>query len=450
MSVLFSTLLLILFPLNLLIRRRRVKRECILEVDFSHGLKLREHVSGDPITKLLFYNNSMSIFEFFTCLEKAGLDKRVSGLVCYLGNGSYVTTLGLAAIQELRESITNFSRKGKFTCCFSNSFGEGFNGIFAYYLATAFEQVYLQPSGELNFAGLIIEQPFVKRFLEKLGLVPYLESRKEYKNMKNLFTETKFTDEHKEAVAGVLEVVIQEITDEIIARRRIAPEDLKKLIEGIFLSSEEAKKWKLIDDAIYLHQFYELDFIRNRNLLFLQHYYKNPRDFSLMIPKCVYKRVHSYFPWLARRLLGSPRVALIYLRGSILTGKGVPGRTSGSDCVSKALLSACEDERISAILLRVDTGGGSYVASDAISAVVAYAAQTAKKPVVVSMGNVAASGGYFVSCRCSRIVAHPLTLTGSIGVVFGKFGTTQLWNKLGVDWDDLNTHENATFFTGIF
>jgi len=402
----------------------RVPGQTILEIDFEQALV--EYVPDDPAAKLMGGGHQPRVLDIVQTLERAGDDKRVVGLVARVG----VAGDGLATIQELRDAITAFRAKGKPATAFMETAGEDRSGLGAYYLATAFDKIYLQPSGDIGVAGMLRESPFLRGTLDKLGLTPRFDHRYEYKNAMNLLTEKKFTDAHREAATKIMESQFGQIVRDIAAARKMTESEVRALMDrGPFLG-QEALDAKLVDGLLYRDELYA---------------------------KIKDKGTFLYLTKYAARA-GTPyekgkTVALIFGVGGVNRGKSsydpvFQEVTMGSDTLTAAFRAAIDDKDVKAILFRVDSPGGSYVASDTIWREVTRA-RKAGKPVVVSMGDVAGSGGYFVSIPADKIVAHPATLTASIGVVSGKFLSTNFWDKLGISWDEVHTSSNAQIFTGL-
>src|SRR5208283_4566223 len=299
--------------------------------------------------------------------------------------------------------------------------------------ATAFDQIYLQPSGDVGLTGIIMESPFIKGTLAKLGMSFHGDHRYEYKNALNFYTETKFTPAHKEAMSGIMNSWFNQIKDGICQARGIAPEKFAALVDAGPYLGKEAVDAKLVDGVAYRDEVYGKVKARagdGAQLLYLDKYLDRAG------------RLHQR----------GKKVALIFGVGGVTRGKSdydpVQGsQTTGSDTVAAAIRAAVQDEDIKAILFRVDSPGGSYVASDAIWREVVNA-RKAGKPVIVSMGNLAGSGGYFVAMAADKIVAQPGTITASIGVLGGKMLTSGLWEKVGLSWDEVHQGDKATMFTG--
>jgi protease-4 len=259
------------------------------------------------------------------------------------------------------------------------------------------------------------------------------DHRYEYKNAFNFYTETKYTPAHREATAAVVNSLFGQHVRGIAEARKLSLDEVRALIDrGPFLG-QEAVEAKLVDGVAYRDEVY--DKVKKRagdgaELLYSDKYLERA------------DRPHTK----------GKSVALIFGVGAVNRGKssfgGLLGDLNmGSDTVTAAFRAATEDKDVKAIVFRIDSPGGSYVASDAIWREVVRA-RKAGKPVVATMGDVAGSGGYFVAMAADKIVAQPGTITASIGVLGGKFLTSGFWNKVGLSWDEVHTSANATMWTG--
>jgi protease-4 len=408
-------------------RKGTVPAKTILEVDFTRGLQ--EQASEDLVTGLLLPRH-LTVRDVVEALHRAATDDRVVALIARVGTAH----IGLAQLQEVRDAVLAFREKGKRAVAYAPTFGEFDAGNGAYYLATAFDTIYLQPSGDIGLTGLIAETPFVRGTLDKLDLVPRLDHRSEYKNFMNILTERHYTAPHREATQRVMESQFSQIVQGIATARGLYPGAVHALIErGPFLGAE-AVKAQLVDALAYRDEVYaqvKAQAGEQARLLFLS----------------------KYLARAGRPYASGDTIALIYGVGAVQLGKSdydplMDGPTMGADTVTAAFRAAIEDPEVKAILFRIDSPGGSYVASDAIWRETVRARE-AGKPVIVSMGNLAGSGGYFVAMAANKIVAQPGTITGSIGVLGGKILTTGLWDKLGVTWDEVHTSPNATLWSSI-
>jgi protease-4 len=398
-----------------------VPERLVLEVDFERGVV--ENVPDEPVGRYLL-KRFLVLRDVTEALNRAAEDRRVVGLVARVG----ASGMGMAQIQEIRDAVAAFRGKGKPAIAYAETLGEFAPGNGAYYLATAFDRIYLQPSGSVGLTGLISNTSFFRGTLDKLGILPRLARRKEYKTLVNRLTEKKYTEPHREANRSILASLFGQILEGISGARTLPVEEVRSLADRGPFPGKEAVEAKLVDGLAYRDEVYE----KVRQTAGEDARFLDLDDYS--------------------RRVGSPpgngeTIALIYGVGGIRRGKSRYDPASGRfflgpDTVGDAFRSAVEDKEVRAILFRVDSPGGSHVASDTIWREVVRARE-AGKPVIVSMGNVAGSGGYYISMAADRIVAQPGTLTGSIGVFAGKMVTTSFWEKVGVSWDEVHTGENA-------
>jgi protease-4 len=404
----------------------RVPSKTILEANFEQTFM--EDVPDTPSAQLLL-NEKQTLRDVVDAIDRGASDDRVVGMIARIG----AARMGMAQTQEIRDAVQRFRAHKKFAVAYSETFGEFGPGNGAYYLATAFDHIYLQPSGDVGLTGIIMESPFIKGTLSKLGMTFHGDHRYEYKNALDFFTETKYTGPHKEAMTAIMTAWFNQMKDGICQARKIAPEKFQALVDAGPYLGKEAVTAQLVDAIAYRDEVY--NDVKSKagdgaELLYLDKYLGRAG------------RPHDR----------GKTVALVFGVGEVTRGKSdydpvQDSQNMGSDTVAGAIRAAAEDKDVKAILFRVDSPGGSYVASDAIWREVVRARQ-AGKPVIVSMGNLAGSGGYFVAMAADRIVAEPGTITASIGVLGGKMLTGGLWDKVGLSWDEVHQGENATMFTG--
>jgi protease IV len=412
--------------------RQRRTGPLILELDLTEGIA--EGPPQDPVSALLTLRRTR-LPELLDGLKRASRDDRVRALVVKVGG----SRIGLATIQELRGAVRDFRKSGKLTVAWAETFGDFVRGNLPYYLATGFDRIYLQPSGTLGLTGVAVEQVFLHDALAKLGIDFQSAKRHEYKSAADQLTETGFTGPAREAAERLTESVAEQLAAAIAEGRQKTPEQARALIgQGPFLA-QQAVAEGLVDGIGYRDEVYDrvhkeagLDAM----LLYLQRY----------------QRSHALAE-LPRRLPKVPSerfVAMIHAHGAIRhgrSGRGPGGGGLGSDTVAAALRAAASDERARAVVLRVNSPGGSYTASDVIWREVVRV-RAAGKPVVVSMGDVAGSGGYFISAPADVIVAQPGTITGSIGVIMGKPVLRDMFGRAGVNTDTVGERsEIATMFS---
>jgi protease-4 len=404
----------------------KVPSKTILEANFEQ--EFLEDVPATPSAQLLL-SRKQTLRDVVDAIDRGASDDRVVGMIAKIG----AAPMGMAQTQEIRDAVQRFRAHKKFAVAYSETFGEFGPGNGSYYLATAFDHIYLQPSGDVGLTGIIMESPFLKGTLAKLGMTFHGDHRYEYKNALNFFTETKYTGPHKEAMTAIMNSWFKQMKDGICQARQIAPEQFQAIVDSGPYLGKEAVAAKLVDAVAYRDEVY--NDVKNKagdgaELLYLDKYLSRagrPHDHGKII-------------------------ALVFGVGGVTRGRSdydpVQGsQTMGSDTAASAIRAAAEDKDVKAILFRVDSPGGSYVASDTIWREVVRARQ-AGKPVIVSMGNLAGSGGYFIAMAADKIVAEPGTITASIGVLGGKMLTSGLWDKVGLSWDEVHDGQNATMFTG--
>ncbi len=409
-----------------LLWRGHLPARTIVEIDLDQPLA--EFVPDDPLAGLL-RGRRPRLRDVLDGLQRAASDDHVLALVGHISTGA----AGLGQIQELRDAVVSFRASGKRTVAFGEAFGESGPGNGAYYLATAFDEIYLQPSGDVGLTGILAESPFVKGTLDKLGIVPRFGARGEYKTAVNMFTERHFTEKHRAATSRIVASQFGQIVQGISSARKLPEADVRAIVDRAPLSAQQALEAHLVDGLAYRDEVYAK----------LEGGGEKPTRLPLL----------RYLGRAGPPPENGDTVALIHGVGTVQRGKSgidpLSGDVSmGSETVSAAFRSAVDDSDVKAILFRIDSPGGSYVASDTIWREVSRA-RAAGKPVVVSMGNVAASGGYFVAMPADRIVAQPGTITGSIGVFSGKMILPAFWEKLGVTWDEVHTGTNATMWSSL-
>jgi protease-4 len=393
----------------------------VLEADFTQAFTDAPPSGG---ISQIFSAERPSLRDVVDALDKAGNDPKVAGLVAHIGDGEFAT----AQAQELRDAIAAFRAKGKRAVAYADSFGELGSGTKSYYLAASFDEIWVQPLGIVGLVGLRAEVPFFKGSLDKLGLAPHFDHREEYKTAMNSLTESSITPPHREEMQALLSSAYTQIVTGIASDRKIDVGQVKALVDRGPLLAEDALKAKLIDHIGY----------RDEATAALTAAVKGEgRPLAL----------HRYLERAGRPHKDGPTIALIYATGLITQGgsSGSPlggSQSLGADSLIQAFRTAERDKEVRAILFRINSPGGSAVASESIWRETERA-RKAGKPIIVSMGDVAGSGGYYIAASADKIVAEPATLTGSIGVVAGKMVIDGLLQKLGVTWDAAQVGANA-------
>jgi protease-4 len=395
-------------------------------------LDLRDEIpeihGGDPLGALGL-EKSPTLIEITMALERAGRDPRVRGLLARLdGDGP-----GLAQAQELRAALARFRDQGKLAYAHADSFGEFGPGTLGYYLATAFDEIHLQPLGGLGLTGILIETPLLRGLLDKLGIEPAGAKRGAYKNAADMFTDSTLSPAHRESLESLADSLDTQIKSGIAEGRAMAVAEVARLIDGGPYLAEAAHAAGLVDRLSYWPEVIERAQAR-------------AGAGSELVPLGEYLQAADAMPD------GAPVLALVRGVGQIQRGDSdyapTGGWIMGGDTIAEALADATDDPEVSAILFRIDSGGGSAVASETIGREVRRAVAQGK-PVIVSMGAAGASGGYWIAMDASQIVAEPGTLTGSIGVFAGKPVLAEFWNEIGVNWGQVARGANATIWSTL-
>ncbi len=393
----------------------------ILSVDLNQGLADRP---GEGGWLELIVGAKPTLRDFLDAIEAAGNDPRVKGLVARIGSDQFA----LAEAQQIRDAIAHFRAKGKFAIAFSDSFGEFGGGTRPYYLATAFDRIWLQPMGTVGLTGLYAETPYFKGTLDMFGIVAEFDHIGRYKTAANVLTNTRMTGPDREQVEALLASASAQVVAGIAQGRQLSPSAVRAAIDSGPLLPHEALQAKLVDDIGYRDQ--AVAAARRR-----------AGENAKLVG------ISTYLEGAKRPYSAGARIALIYGSGLIVSGSSSDGPLSsstemGADDVVRAFRAAVHDPKVRAILFRINSPGGSVTASETIWRAVELAGK-AGKPVIVSMGDVAGSGGYYIAAPAAKIVAEPATLTGSIGVLAGKLVVSGLLKKIGVTTDSAQFGANA-------
>jgi protease-4 len=407
----------------------------ILELDLTDGLG--ETRPADPVSAVLA-RRRMVLADVLDGLRRAAADERVRALVVRLGG----RPIGLAIVQELRRAVADLSAAGKLTVAWAETFGEFSAGNVSYYLATAFDTVWLQPSGDLGLTGIAVERVYLREALDKIGAQFQIAKRHEYKSAAEQFTERGFSAPAREETERLTASLTEQIAGAIAERRKLSPERVSELIDGGPYLAARALEAGLVDHLGYRDEVYAA--ARGQAgpgamLLYLSRYQRT---------RALAERVRSLPPGTARGPL--PGVALIYATGPIRRGRSGRGPMAamGSDTIAAAIRAAAADDLVRAILLRINSPGGSYIASDTIWREVVRA-RASGTPVIASMGDVAASGGYYIAMGADVIVAEPGTVTGSIGVLSGKAVLGEALGRAGVTSDTVSQGAHSAMFSQL-
>ena len=422
-------------------RHHGVPNGCVLE--FSLRSVPPESTGFDPLAIITGGGRPMALRDAVAAIHRAAEDDRVAGLIAR----AQLAASPPAAVQELREAIAAFSAVKP-----SLAWAETYPGTLSYYLASAFGEVWMQPSGSVGLVGFASNATFLRDALDKAGIEAQFVARGEYKSAINRFTEDGFTDAHREAVTRMLESLQGQVWQAVTESRNIDSGALDALADRAPLLRDDAVASGLVDRIGFRDEAYA----RIAELIGVEGISPESIDSDEKAPPRLYlsryagaaqSRLTPPMPPIPGRR-PKPTLALVTVAGQIVNGRGGPqflpfGPSAvGADTIAAALREAAADDAVCAIVLRVNSPGGTLTASETIWHEVARA-RGRGKPVVASMGSVAASGGYYISMGADAIVANPGTITGSIGVFIGKFVVRDLKDRLGVASDAVRTNANA-------
>jgi len=389
-----------------------------LEVPLSGSVA--EVAPPDALMSFLLGTRPLAVHDFWSNLRKAKVDVRIQAVVLRLG----LLECDWAKASEMREAILDFRRSGKKVYAVIE---EAPDFDMEYYVATACDKIVLQPLGWLGVNGIGGYVPFLKGTLDKLGIQAQFEHVEEYKTAYNMFTEKGFTPAHREEMESLYADIFAQYVATAAKARGKTEAEFRALIDRGFFQGEQAKAAGLVDECLYEDEVQAL-LRRDGGTLTAVRF----DDYTSVKPSSLGLET------------GPDTVALIYAVGTIMTGESMP-QIMGGSTVARWIRIARTDASIKAIVLRIDSPGGSSVGSDVIWREVALAKKV--KPVIVSMSDVAGSGGYWIAMSATKIVAEPQTLTGSIGVLAGKFSIDGLLAKLGVTSERLVFGKEADVFS---
>lgn len=401
-----------------------VKSNSVIEFDLKNINRDYGGKYKDPLVTLFDDGKSIGVTDILNAIEAAKTDDKIKG-ISILNNSA---STGMAQTKEIRDQLEDFKKSGKFVVAYANNYSQK-----DYYLDSVADTVYLNPVGLMDFKGLATEVLFFKDFQEKSGLKMEVIRHGKYKSAVEPFLENNMSDANREQVTSLLQSVWTAIATDIAQSRKLSLPQINLIADGLLARTPEmAKSQKLIDKIAYEDQYHngirkalKVDMDDDYNKVDLIDYAQN----VAMSPK---------------NIGAANEIAIIYAQGTILSGEGDVSYI-GEESMRRSLQEARKDKKIKAIVLRVDSPGGSALTSDLIWREIELTKKT--KPVVVSMGNTAASGGYYIACNADRIFAEQTTITGSIGV----FGTlpnfTQATNKMGIHAEQVKTHQNASGYS---
>jgi protease-4 len=424
-------------------RHHGVPDGVVLELD----LQSLPHETGgfDPLALIRSGGQPPVLRDVVAAIHRAAEDPRVAGLIARV----QLSSAAAGPVQELRAAIAEFTAVKP-----SLAWAETYPGTLSYYLASAFGEVWMQPSGTVGLIGFATNATFLRTALDKAGIEAQFVARGEYKSAANLFTQDSYTDAHREADTALVGSLHAQVRAAVAESRDLDAGAVDACADRAPLLRDDAVQAGLIDRIGFRDEAYdriaELAGGPGEATVGADDTDAPPRLYLTRYANATAGRPVVSTPGLpsipGRK--NKPAIAVVTVAGAIVSGSGGPqlspfgNRSVGGDTISAALREAAADDDVAAIVLRVDSPGGSVTGSETIWRAVQQARE-AGKPVVASMGAVAASGGYYISAGTDTIVANPGTITGSIGVVTGKLVARDLKDRLGVGTDTVRTGANA-------
>ncbi|MEN8202880.1 MAG: signal peptide peptidase SppA [Bacteroidota bacterium] len=403
-----------------------VKENSLLVAKFD--ARIIDRADYNPLSKLVpgnfAYDELMGLEQILKDLEKARNDDKINGIFLRLGN----VPTGISTLSEVRDALLDFKSSGKFIYAYADIFTQK-----SYYLATAADSIFMTPEGMFMLTGLSAEATFYKNALDKLGIEMQVVKHGSYKSAAESFTRESLSDENREQIEGYVGGIWKKMVSDISESRGI-PEEKLNLYADELVSMENKKlvETGMIDSLMYYDEMLSL----MKKKLGVEE-----KDDLDAIGLKSYKDIVSK----EKKDVSRDKIAVVYAMGMVVDGNAGEGNI-GSERIAKAIRKARRDKTVKAIVFRINSGGGSVVASDVIYREALLAAK--EKPFVASMGDVAASGGYYIAAPADTILASPSTITGSIGVIFSMPNMKELMNdKLGVTTDVVKTNRHADIFT---
>ncbi len=367
---------------------------------------------------------NVGLLQLKQAIKNAKTDPKIKGIFL---NVSYPMT-GFSTIEEIRQSLLDFREEGKWVIAYSDAMSEG-----AYYLASAADKIYLNPEGEVEFNGLAIEVTFFKKMFDKLEVKPEIFRVGEFKSAVEPFILEKMSPANRLQLTEMVNSIYDHVLDRVSEARGIERGKLEEISDKMLVRNAKLSvEHGLVDSLLYYDQVLDelrskLDLKEDAKVKFIR-YNKYRKSYTS-----------------AASTTSSNEVAVIVADGTILPGNDDQG-VIGGDAFAAEIRKARENDKVKAIVIRINSPGGSFVASDMMWREVTLAAE--KKPVIASMSDYAASGGYYLAMGCDTIVAQPHTITGSIGIFSVLFDASGLLsNKLGITFDDVKTGEYGDMIT---
>lgn len=401
-----------------------VKDNSVLVLNFEDQIRDYAPASDDPFEQLLGLDDkTMGLNSIITAIDNAKYDDKISGISIE----SVFLRAGIAQVQEIRDKLYEFKESGKFITAYADLYDQK-----NYYLSSVADSLYLNPVGFLDFKGLSGEILFFKDFQDKYGVKMEVVRHGKYKSAVEPFLEREMSEENREQTVAFLNSIWSELLDDIGENRKLSPEELNAIADDLLARTpERAQETGLVSGQMYLDQYRTL----------LKGLVKIGEEDKLNLVS-----IKSYIESGKGRIVSTAkdRIAVIYAQGEIIYGEG-DERFIGQDLMIRSLKKAREAADVKAIVLRVNSPGGSALASDIIWREIEVTKK--EKPVVVSMGSYAASGGYYFSCNADRIIAEPTTITGSIGVFGIMPNISQFSDRIGINAEQIGTNRQSVGYS---
>jgi len=400
-----------------------IRSKSVLNLELNHFI--RDRSSKDPFSNFDFQSFSpaktLGLNEILANIEKAKKDDDIKGIYMDL---TFIPT-GMATLEEIRNALLDFRESGKFIIGYSDNYIQT-----SYYLASVADKIYMNPAGRVNLTGLSSQLMFFKEGLDKLGVEPQIIRHGKFKSAIEPFTRNSMSEENRKQVESYMGALWNHMAEGIASSRGMEVEEVNRVTDELALHSpQSAVEHGFVDGLRYKDEV--LAELRDSSGM-------DAEDDIRFVGLGKYNRVPKIDDIKG---LAKEKIAVVYAMGTVMMGEGEEG-TIGSDRISRAIREARTDSTIKAIVFRINSGGGSALASEVIWRELKLAAQ--EKPVVASLGDVAASGGYYIAAPADTIMASPNTITGSIGVFGLFFNSKELLNdKLGIHVDVAKTHQYA-------
>ena len=397
-----------------------ISDQSILKLDFSESVV--ERSSGNPFGEInpmdFSFTQTTELSALIKVIDRAKDDQRIKGI--YLNLSSF--SLGVSQVEEIRSKLQDFKSNGKFIYSYSETYSQ-----MSYYLASISDKIFLNPEGYVELNGISAGVMFFKELLDKAGLEAQIIRHGKFKSAVEPYMYNSMSEENRFQLEKMLNSLMDKIISDISLSRKISIQSINYAMNNLFLNNaEKCKELSFIDYITYEDEF-------------KSHIEEEILDYEFI-------SFSDYENSLKPDLFNEDKIAVIYANGPINTGKGTYNAI-GSESLVEDINSAANDKSIKAIVLRINSPGGSALASDIILREVELAKK--KKKIIVSMGEYAASGGYYIGCIADKIYANSNTITGSIGVFGVILNTKSLLNdKLGVYVDTVNTHKYSDMFSG--